>query len=243
MRVLVTGGIGKLGRELEAELPNLGVEAYFPANADLNVTLPDTIRASLERYELDVVVHAAYTDVKGAETQKNLCWKVNVEGTRHVVRELMGSLAKMVRISTDYVFWGDRGGYGENDSVGPPRNYYALSKLAAEEVARVSTDTLIIRTSFRPREWPYPVAFADVYTSQDYVDVIAPEIALVIRYASVINKATLHIATERKTAYELARRRNCAVKPGTRHEAGVELPADISLATECWQTIKAQISP
>lgn len=239
MRVLVTGGSGRLGRELQTELPRLGVEAFFPARDELDVTLPETVRAAIDRYQPEVVVHAAaYTDVKGAEAKKELCWWVNVGGTRNVVRALADSETKLVHISTDYVFWGDRGGYAEEDSVGPTRNYYALSKLAAEEIARVYSDTLVIRTSFRPREWPYPVAFTDVYTSQDYVDVIAPEIGLAVRYAPDIPDATLHIATEGKSVYELARRRRYSVKPSTRREAGVELPEDISLSIERWRSLK-----
>ncbi len=242
VRVLVTGGSGRLGRELQTELPRLGIEGYFPARTELDVTVPGTIHATLERYEPDIVVHAAaYTDVKGAEMQKELCWQVNVGGTRNVVRALAGSAAKLVHISTDYVFWGDIGGYAEEDPVGPARNYYALSKLAAEEVARVHENTLIIRTSFRPREWPYPVAFTDVYTSQDYVDVIAPDIALAVRYAQEIPYVLLHIATERKSVYELARRRSPAVKLGTKREAGVELPKDTSLATRRWQAFKTRL--
>lgn len=244
MRVLVTGGTGRLGRELQAKLPGPVIEAFFPPRAELNITLPATICAALEHYEPDVVVHtAAYTDVKGAETQKELCWRVNVGGTRNTTRALAGSKTKLVHISTDYVFWGDKGGYTEEDPVGPVRNYYALSKLAAEEVARVHANTLVIRTSFRPREWPYPVAFTDVYTSQDYVDIIAPEIALAVRYAHDISDDTLHIATERKSVFELARRRNPTVRPGTRHEAGVELPGDISLVTRRWRTLEAKLTP
>ena len=238
MRVLVTGGSGRLGRELQAELPKLGIEAFFPARSELDVTLPETIRTVLERYEPDIVVHAAaYTDVKGAEVQKELCWRVNVGGTRNLVRALSGSATALVHISTDYVFWGDTGGYGEEDPVGPVRNYYALSKLAAEEVVRGHEDTLVIRTSFRPREWPYAVAFTDVYTSQDYVDVISPKIALVIRHAHEIPDETLHIATERKSVYELARRRSPAVRPGTRREEKVE----ISLSTERWRVLRARL--
>ncbi|PLS85640.1 MAG: NAD(P)-dependent oxidoreductase [Actinobacteria bacterium] len=241
MRVLVTGGSGRLELELQTELPRLGIEAFFPTRAELDVTLPDTIRAAIERYRPDVVAHAAaYTDVKGAEAEKKLCWRVNVGGTRNVVRALAGSAAKLVHISTDYVFWGDRGGYTEDDPVGPARNYYALSKLVAEEVARVHTNTLVIRTSFRPCEWPYPVAFTDVHTGQDYVDVIAPDVALAIRHAPEIADQALHIASERKSVYELARRRSSTVSPGTRCEAGVELPEDISLSTERWDTLSSR---
>jgi dTDP-4-dehydrorhamnose reductase len=242
VRVLVTGGSGRLGRELQAELPSLGVRPFFPSRAEVDISNLETICAAIERYEPEVVVHAAaYTDVKGAETERKTCWQINVGGTRNIVQALAGSGTKLVHISTDYVFWGDRGGYVEDDPVGPPRNYYALSKLVAEEVARVHTSTLVIRTSFRAREWPYPVAFTDVYTSQDYVDIIAPEIAFAIRHAFNISDSVLHIATERKSIYELARRRSPSVRPGTRREAGVELPEDPSLATGHWLGLRAEL--
>ena len=243
MRTLLTGGSGRLGTELRIELPALDVDVFAPRRAELDVTRLETISEALERYEPDVVVHAAaYTNVAGAETEREACWSSNVGGTRNIVLALAGSEVKLVYISTDYVFWGDKGGYAEEDTPGPVRNYYALSKLAAEEVARTRPDALIIRTSFRPREWPYPVAFEDVYTSQDYVDVIAPEIALAVSYVSSIPYPTLHIATERKSVYELARRRSTEVRPGSRRDSRVNLPEDISLDVRRWQTLKEKLS-
>ena len=129
--------------------------------------------------------------------------------------------------------------YREDDTLGPVRNYYSLTKLVAEQIARSRPEFLVIRTSFRPREWPYPVAFADVYTSQDYVDVIAPEIVLAIQRHRDIPYNVVHIAeTERKSVYELARRRKSDVQPGTKRDAKVELPDDISLDISRWQGLK-----
>jgi dTDP-4-dehydrorhamnose reductase len=187
MRTLLTGGRGRLGTELRAQLPALGVEVFAPPRAELDITHLETISKDLERYDPDIVVHAAtYTDVSRAELEREACWETNVEGTSNVVRALTGKQAKLIHISTDYVFWGDTGRYTEEDAPRPVRNYYALTKLVAEGVARVRPDTLVIRTSFRPREWPYPVAFEDLYTSQDYVDVIAPEVALAVSHASTL---------------------------------------------------------
>jgi dTDP-4-dehydrorhamnose reductase len=121
------------------------------------------------------------------------------------------------------------------------RNYYALSKLVSEEVALARPGTLVIRTSFRPREWPYPIAFEDVYTSQDYVDVLAPEISLAVRRVAEIPHDRLHIATERKSVYELARRRSPTVRPGSRKEAGVDLPEDVSLDTGRWRALRSRL--
>lgn len=234
-RIALTGARGRLGTELQALLP--GVVPLVRPEFDLRD--PDTISSALDRHRPQVIVHAAaYTDVAGAENNRAECWAVNVEGTRNLVREVLRREIFLVHISTDYVFEGTRGGYRESDVPGPVRNYYSLTKLVAEEVARVAPRHLVIRTSFRPREWPYPVAFEDVYTSQDYVDLIAPEIALAIRHLDEIPDETLHIATERKSVYDLARRRKPDVRPGSRKEASVSLPEDISLDITRWTELK-----
>ena len=238
MKILLTGGSGRLGSELRELMP----EIIAPPRAELDLTHPANVHHALRLYRPDIVVHAAaYTDVKGAETDRAACWQVNVAGTRNLVSALADAEkdTALVHISTDYVFYGDAGNYREDDPIGPVRNYYSLSKLVAEEVSRLAKRHLVIRTSFRPREWPYPVAFEDVYTGQDYVDVIAPEITLAVQHMDEIPFDTLHIATERKSVFELASKRSEEVKPGSKADAGVSLPDDISLNTERWQTLKA----
>lgn len=238
MKILLTGGSGRLGSELRALIPDI----IAPSRTELDLTHASSIYEALQTHQPDIVVHtAAYTDVKGAETEKNACWQVNVKGTRNLIEALSGTDTTLVHISTDYVFYGDTGNYREDDPVGPVRNYYALSKLVAEEVARLAERHLVIRTSFRPREFPYPVAFEDVFTSQDYVDIIAPEIALAVRRVNEVPFDTLHIATERKSVYDLAKRRNQEVEPGSKADAGVSLPDDISLNVERWQTLKPSL--
>ncbi len=67
---------------------------------------------------------------------------------------------------------------------------------------------------------------------------IAPEIGLALTHLQQIPYRTLHIATERKSVYELARRRKPDVKGGLKAEAKVDLPEDISLDISRWQTLK-----
>ncbi|WP_161883687.1 SDR family oxidoreductase [Deinococcus alpinitundrae] len=236
MKILLTGGSGRLGTELRTLLP--GVMA--PSSAELNLTDAASVLGVVSREQPDVIVHTgAYTNVGGAEKERAQCWGVNVEGTRHVAQAANAVGAKLVHISTDYVFNGQTGQYREDDTPGPVVNYYSLTKLVAEEAARAAASHLIIRTSFRPREFAYPVAFSDVFTGQDYVDIIAPDIALAVQHALTISDEVLHIATERKSVYELARRRKPDVREGTRAEAGVTLPGDVSLNTERWEALKA----
>lgn len=242
-RVLLTGGSGRLGSELRALL--VGVVA--PPRAELDVTEGASVRAALDRYRPDVVVHAAaVTDVAGAERDRAATGRVNVVGTRHVADACAAAGAVLVHVSTDYVFWGDddpvraaRGGYREDDPTGPVRNAYALSKLAAEDEARRAPRHLILRTSFRPRTWPYPVAFTDVRTSQAYVDELAPDLALAIGHAAELVDAgvhVLHVVGPPTTVFDLARRRAPDVRPASKSEASVALPDDVVLDTSLWRS-------
>lgn len=240
-RVLLTGGSGRLGRELLALLP----DTIAPPRAELDVTDTASVRVALDRHEPTVVVHAAaFTDVARAERETDACWAANVLGTRHLAAVCAEAGAVLVHVSTDYVFWGDadpdraaRGGYREDDPTGPVRNFYALSKLAAEDEARAAPRHLILRTSFRPRDWPYPVAFTDVRTSQAYVDELAPDLALAVRHAAELVDAgvhVLHVVGPPTTVFELARRRRPDVAPGKKASARVALPDDVVLDRSRW---------
>lgn len=235
--ILLTGGSGRLGRALRELMPQI----VAPTRSELDITNLTSIQKALAQHQPSLVVHAAaYTNVAKAEQERALCWRVNVEGTRNLGMALQGSGIPLLHISTDYVFWGDVGNYLEDDPPGPVRNYYALTKLVAEEAVRQLPRHLIVRTSFRERPWPYPTAYEDLYTGQDYLDKIAPELALATEHFEEIPFDTLHIVTERKSAYELARQSRPDVRPSKRSEAPVALPEDISLGTRRWQELKAK---
>lgn len=234
--ILLTGGRGRLGTELQALLPDL----IAPTSAEMDITDAAQVSAVVERVRPTLIVHAAaYTNVGAAEKERERCWAINVGGTRHIAAAANRVGAKLLHISTDYVFSGNEGNYREEDTPGPVVNYYSLTKLVAEEAARCAERHLIVRTSFRPREFQYPVAFSDVYTSQDYVDIIAPMLAEVVTHALEIEDRVLHVVTERKSVYELARRRNSEVREGRRAEANVMLPADVSLNTGRFHQLQA----
>lgn len=252
MRLLVSGATGRLGTALRHEFeatgalePHGAVAWTGLASSDVDVTDAPGVREVFERVRPTVVLHAAaYTDVAAAERDRAACWQVNVVGTRNVADAASAVGARLIQVSSDYVFWGgdDRppGGYREDDPAGPVRNYYALTKLVAEEAARRAPAALIVRTSFRPTTWPHPVAFDDLYTGQDYVDVIAAELALLVARHDEVDDAILHVVTERKSVYELVSRRTPDVRRGSRRDASIDLPEDVSLATDRWQAWKAR---
>ncbi len=211
-----------------------------PSSSSLNILEPKSILEFLETFKPDVVLHlAAYTDVAKAEQQKELCWKVNVEGTRNVARAANAFGARMVHVSSDYVFDGERGNYLESDTPNPS-NYYSLTKVVAEEAARVAQNVLIVRTSFKESVWRYPMAFMNQFTSADFVDVIASEFLVLLEHLPAIqlSNGLLHLATERKSIYDLALRRNSGIQSGSRLEAKVHIPPDVSLNVSQWLALK-----
>ncbi len=255
MPTLITGGAGRLARELLPLLP----DALAPTRSELDVTDTAQVDAAVEALaaranaprEPAVVVHAAaFTDVARAERERDACFAVNVLGTRHVAAACARHGAVLVHVSTDYVFSGDsdparaaRGGYREDDPRGPTRNHYAQTKLLAEDESRAAPEHLVLRTSFRPRAWPYETGFIDVRTSQAYVDELAPELARAITLApSLIARGvhTLHVAGEPTTVFELARRRKPDVRPAGKAEAGVDLPDDVVLDCALWRRLRSE---
>jgi dTDP-4-dehydrorhamnose reductase len=232
--ILITGGDGRLGTALSQF-----IDFQAPLYPKFDITEYDNVLRTFKSCKPKLIVHAAaYTNVAGAEIDRLPCWKTNVIGTRNVVKAVRELNLPLIHISTDYVFDGKTGNYMEDDCPGPAINYYSLTKMVAEEVVRTWEKHLIIRTSFRPNDWPYPVAYTDLFTGQDYLDIIAPEIALAIQNVHRIPHNTLHIVTERKSAFELAKRRCPDVKAGSKKSSNVALPDDITLNTDRWNHLK-----
>lgn len=228
-KVLITGSHGQLGESL---LPKLKFEYYAPTQEELDIT-----KVSWPLKYKFILHMAAYTDVAGAEHNKSECYDINVKGTENIVRN---AECPIVYISTDYIFDGELGNYPEYATPSPV-NYYSFTKFCGELLVR-NEDNLIIRTSFKPEKWEYPSAFTDLYTSADYIDVISDEIALCLNNFELINNKVnvLHIATERKSVYDLASRRNKVGKLSIQ-DVPVQLPKDVSLDTALWRTLKKEI--
>jgi dTDP-4-dehydrorhamnose reductase len=239
MRVFVTGGGGRMGTAL---LPRISGVVLAPSSRELDICNLGQLESVLEQFKPDVVLHmAAYTDVAKAELERDKCWAVNVQGSRNLARASSQVGARLVHISTDYVFDGERGMYQEIDTPNPS-NFYSLTKTVAEEAARAAPRSLIVRTSFKDAVWKYPLAFDDQYTSADYTDVIATELLTLLTHLEHISDDVLHVVTERKSILELAQRRNPGVQAGSRANAKVHIPPDVSLDNSRWQELKFSFS-
>ncbi|WP_210587235.1 dTDP-4-dehydrorhamnose reductase [Streptomyces sp. GESEQ-35] len=134
MKWLVTGAGGMLGRDLVEELRGRGAPVIALDRAALDITLSDAVSATFAEHRPDVVVNcAAYTAVDDAETDEERALRINGHGPRLLARACAAGGARLVHVSTDYVFAGDDEGtpYPE-DHPPAPRTAYGRTKLAGE---------------------------------------------------------------------------------------------------------------
>jgi len=149
MRILVTGAAGMLGRDLVAELSD-GHEVKGVDLESFDITEAGAVTRFLERERPELVIHAAaYTDVDGAEREPERALAVNSRGAENVARACRALDARMILISTDYVFDGNKGvPYLESDAPNPI-NLYGRSKLQGEILAGGALPELtVVRTAW-----------------------------------------------------------------------------------------------
>lgn len=133
MRILVTGVSGQLGYDVERELERRGIEHLGTSSRELDITDRAAVEHLMQSYRPDAVIHcAAYTKVDLAEDEPERCWAVNADGTRNLAATCREIGAKMLYISTDYVFPGTGEQFRRTDDPVSPVNTYGRSKLAGE---------------------------------------------------------------------------------------------------------------
>ena len=149
-RILITGSNGLLGQELVSRLSqDSRFDVLATSNAPdpkfrgascgyigLDITNAAEVRSIFADFAPSVVVNcAAMTDVDLCEQNRKRCWDVNAQSVTRLARECRASGARIVQISTDFVFDGKQGPYREADRPNP-LNYYGKAKLGGENAAR-----------------------------------------------------------------------------------------------------------
>jgi dTDP-4-dehydrorhamnose reductase len=149
-KVLVTGAHGQLGTELTLMLRYKGYETYGLGHQELDITRLDQVREVFQKVRPDVVCHtAAYTAVDKAESDRDGAFLVNAYGTRNVAIAAEEVGAKLVSVSTDYVFNGEKEGTNSEFDTPSPLGVYGQSKYAGEQFVRdFSSRFFIARTSW-----------------------------------------------------------------------------------------------
>ena len=151
MKLLVTGVRSQLARSLEETASaHPGLQIELVGRPELDLAQPgQAFRVIVER-QPDVVINAAaYTAVDQAESEPELVYRVNAEAAGEIAEAARSARAKVIQISTDYVFDGEAETPYTEDAATRPLNTYGRSKLAGEEQVRAANpDHLIVRTSW-----------------------------------------------------------------------------------------------
>ncbi|MBO4871403.1 MAG: dTDP-4-dehydrorhamnose reductase [Muribaculaceae bacterium] len=151
-QILITGANGQLGKELLdlfSQHPNMEV---LPTDVDtLDITSDAAVNAFFNAHHIDCVVNcAAFTAVDGAESQQDLCRLINVDGPRVLATAARDHGARMIHISTDYVYNGDACTPYQEDALTDPQSVYGVTKLEGERqvLDTLGENAIILRTAW-----------------------------------------------------------------------------------------------
>jgi len=148
MRILITGAGGQLGRDLQGALA--GDEIHPATHAELDIGSRAAVLGAIERIRPAVIINAAaFNDVDGAETSGELALAVNGAGPGHLAEAAARTGARLVHISTDYVFDGTKGSAYTEDDRPNPLSAYARSKYEGElRVLDSEAAACVLRTAW-----------------------------------------------------------------------------------------------
>ena len=151
MKVVITGASGQLGTDLRnILLKESGIKIYPFSKSELDITNQVLVKSLFETVKPNIILHcAANTNVDGCELEQVLAYKVNAYGTRNIAVEAERYQARLIYISTDYVFDGNADSPYHEFSPTNPLSVYGASKLAGEDMVKhFCKRHFIVRTSW-----------------------------------------------------------------------------------------------
>ena len=151
MDILVLGGAGQVGTELQAHAWPAGIAVHAPGRADLDITDADAVAAALAARDYRAVINtAAYTAVDKAESDVVAAWRLNALAPAILAAATAAKNIPFVHVSTDYVFAGTKpaGAYAPDEPI-DPQSVYGASKAAGELAVRTANPRhAIVRTAW-----------------------------------------------------------------------------------------------
>lgn len=150
VKILIAGANGQLGRELQRSAPDWA-QVTACGRDRLDITQADQVQAVLADWKPDVVINAAaYTQVDRAESERDQAFIVNAEGACNLARAAAANNARIISVSTDFVFDGRAGRPYRTDDTPRPLGVYGASKYAGECAVRDAApgNNLVVRTAW-----------------------------------------------------------------------------------------------
>ncbi len=151
-KYLITGSNGQLGFDIRRELLANGIKEENILSTDvssMDITDREKVMEVIGKFKPDVIFHcAAWTAVDKAEDEKELVTKINVDGCRNITEAAIKVDAKVIYLSTDYVFDGTKKGLYVPDDKPNPKSFYGKTKYLGEEEIRKNPKHFVCRTSW-----------------------------------------------------------------------------------------------
>ena len=149
-KILITGAHGQLGQEIQHIAAEYPYQFIYSDTKELDITNAVEVKQFFKDHDFDFCINAAaYTAVDNAEEDTDLCYAVNMEGAANLAEVCDAYDVKLIHISTDFVFDGERHTPYDENAYANPLNIYGRSKFEGEQVILDAlSDAIIIRTSW-----------------------------------------------------------------------------------------------
>lgn len=151
MNILVTGGNGQLGNSIRKISVNYSQHSFlFTDMPEVDITNLEALKSLVKEKNIGAIINcAAYTDVNKAEQAEELAYKINAIGPKNLAEAAKSVNAKLLHVSTDYVFNGKSNIPMKETDATSPLGAYGRTKLAGEEMVKeVGGDAVIVRTAW-----------------------------------------------------------------------------------------------
>ena len=230
--ILITGAAGKLGTAVLSLIP----DAIAATRVDFDLSNSTAMNIFLDKHSnITTILHCAAM-ISPPKINEDIAQAIqsNIIGTSLLAVACYKRNIRLVYISTDYVFTGEKGMYKEEDEL-LPQNKYAWSKLGGECAVRMLDNFVIVRLSFGPDIFPYKAAFIDQFTSRESASVIAKKIKNILVSDF---KGVIHIGGTRKSVYEYALSLGAEnIDKISIKDMSVKMPSDTSLDCTLYNSI------
>lgn len=197
--ICVVGGTGLLGSELY-KIDN----SLICLGSEYDIFNFSKLKQKLEEINPEIIINCAAKLTLSVDENPIDAININIIGSSNLAKYCLTTSKRLVYISTDYVYPGVKGNYNEDDYL-LPHNNYAWTKLSGEVPVRLVQNHLIIRTSFGSSIFPNKKAFDNLFSSKDYVDIIAP---MILKASKSDTNGVINIGTEKKSIFQYANMRN-----------------------------------
>jgi len=203
VRNILVLGDGLLG----SEIINQSNWDYISRSKDnFDVKKFESLKSKLSNYD-NILNCIAFT--KTYSLDENLHKEINYEFVKELTSYCNENKKKLIHISTDYVYANSENPRSENDECIPDENWYAKTKLMADEyIISNSNNFLLLRLSHKPFPFPYEFAWDDVFTNADYTPIITKHVTDLIKKDCF---GVYNVGTQRKSIYDLAKSSNPSV--------------------------------